>query len=290
MAALLAIVSSFAYALTMVIARVGLRKSDSFSGSLVSVCFSLAGALVAFAVFMPIHSISIRSIVFFAAAGISGPCVGRLLLYAGINRVGSAVASSVYSVKPLFAALAAVLLLGEKITAPIGIGTLMIVVGLVIISSTKGNGQTTTSLSKKDLIFPLLAGASYGLAQVLRKLGLLVNAEPVLGLLIQNFAAISFTLAIANLQKGQKKVRAWSSLRGWAIFGSAGICSAIGQLCVFAALNIGDVVIVVPLTTISPLFVLLMAALFLRDIERITWKIGLGTCCILAAAILLALS
>lgn len=290
MAALLAILSSYCYALTMVIARVGLKKWDSFSGGLVSMCFSLTGALIAFAVFLPIHSISIRAVLFFAAAGIAGPGIGRLLLFAGINRVGSAVASAVYSVKPLFAALAAVLLLNEKISVPIGMGTLMIIVGLIIISSAKRNAQTTTGWSKTDLIFPVLAGASYGLAQVLRKFGLLANAEPVLGLLIQNIAAISFTLAIANVQESPKKVRAWRSLNGWAIFGLAGICSAIGQLCVFAALNIGDVVIVVPLTTISPLFVLLMAALFLKGIERITWKIVLGTCCIVAAATMLALS
>lgn len=290
MTALLAIVSAFFYALNMVIARVGLKESDSFSGGLISMCFSVVGALVIFAVVMPIHAISIKTVLFFVAAGISGPCIGRLLLYAGINRVGSAITSSVYSVKPLFAALAAVILLGEKITGAIGIGTLLIIVGLVIISSTKGDSQTTGTWSKIDLIFPVLAGASYGLAHVLRKLGLQVNAEPVLGLLIQNIAALSFPLVIASVQKSQKRVRAWSTLRGWTIFGLAGICSTIGQLCVLIALNIGDVVIVAPLATISPLFVLIMAALFLRGMERITWKIVLGTCCILAATILLTLS
>lgn len=289
MAALLAISSSFFYALMMIISRFGLKEADSFSGGLISMFFSLIVALVVFAVVMPIHAIDIQAILFFVAAGISGPCVARLLLYAGINRLGSAITSSVYSVKPLFAALIAVKLLGEKITLTIGIGTLFIIAGLVIISSTKSDAQTTGSWSKIDLIFPLLAGAGYGLAAVLRKLGLLITPEPVVGLLVQNIAALSFPLIIASVQKSQKK-RAWSTLRGWVIFGLAGIASSIGQICVLVALNIGNVVIVAPLATISPLFVLLMAALFLSDMERITWKIGLGTCCILVAATLLSLS
>ena len=290
MAALLAISSSFFYALTMIIARFGLNETDSFSGGLISMFFSLIGALIVFAVVMPIHAIESRAILFFVAAGISGPCIARLLLYVGINRLGSAITSSVYSVKPLFAALAAVMLLGEKITLSVSIGTLFIIAGLVIISSAKGDGRTTGSWSKTDLIFPILAGAGYGLAHVLRKLGLLINPEPVLGLLIQNIAALSFPLLIASVQKSKKKIRAWSTLRGWVIFGLAGISASIGQICVLVALNMGNVVIVAPLATISPLFVLLMAALFLRDIERITWKIGLGTCCILVAAVLLSLS
>lgn len=289
MAALLAISSSFFYALMMIISRFGLKETDSFSGGLISMFFSLIVALVVFAVVMPIHAIDMRAILFFVAAGISGPCIARLLLYAGINRLGSAITSSVYSVKPLFAALIAVMLLGEKITLTIGIGTLFIIAGLVIISSTKSDAQTTGSWSKIDLIFPLLAGAGYGLAAVLRKLGLLITPEPVVGLLVQNIAALSFPLIIASVQKSHKK-RAWSTLRGWVIFGLAGIASSIGQICVLVALNIGNVVIVAPLATISPLFVLLMAALFLSNMERITWKIGLGTGCILVAATLLSLS
>jgi len=290
MAALLAISSSFFYALMMMISRFGLKETDSFSGGLISMLFSFIVALVVFAVVMPIHAIDIQAILFFVAAGISGPCIARLLLYAGINRLGSAITSSVYSVKPLFAALAAVMLLGERITLTIGIGTLFIIAGLVIISSTKSDAQTTGSWSKINLIFPLLAGAGYGLAAVLRKLGLLITPEPVLGLLVQAIAALSFPLIIASIQKSQKKIRAWSTLRGWVIFGLAGIASSIGQICVLVALNIGNVVIVAPLATISPLFVLLMAALFLSDMERITWKIGLGTCCILVAATLLSIS
>jgi uncharacterized membrane protein len=289
MAGLLSIISAFFYALNMVIARVGLKEMDSFSGGVISMCFSLAGSVVAFAVVMPTHTISARAVIFFALAGISGPCLGRLLLYVGINRLGSAIASSLYAIKPLFSALAAVALLGEKITPGIGIGTLIIIIGLIVIGSADNNSQIMAVWSKKDLIFPVLAGAFYAMAQIFRKLGLIADAELVLGLLIQNVTALFFPLAVAVFQKKKKTGRAWNSRRGWQIFGLAGLCSMVGQFCLLAALNLGKVVIVAPLSTISPLFVLLMVGLFLKGTELINWKINTGALIILSATVLLTL-
>ncbi|WP_300460729.1 EamA family transporter [Desulfobacula sp.] len=289
MAELLAILASFFYALNMVVARVGLKDTDTFSAGILSMCFSLMGAIVAFVFVMPIHSISARAVFFFAMAGFSGPCLGRLLLYLGIKRVGSAIASSLYSVKPLFAALAAVVLLGEKVTAGIGIGILIMIIGLSIISSSNSDASPGKRWSKKDMIFPILAGLGYGFSHVFRKLGLNLNAEPLLGLLVQNIAALFFPLIVIFWQTNNNANRAWSSLRGWIIFGLAGICSTLGQICLFMALSKGDVVIVAPLSTISPLFVLLMAGLFLKGMDHISWKIGMGCFFILAATVLLTL-
>ncbi|MCF8094414.1 MAG: DMT family transporter [Desulfobacteraceae bacterium] len=286
MAALLAIIASFFYGLHMVVVRIGLKDMNVFSGGVISMVVSFIGALVLLVFFPPVNSISPLSVFFFALAGFSGPCLGRLLLYLGINRVGSAIASSLYSVKPLFAALVAIAFLGEKITTVIGIGTLIIIIGLIIISSNNHHSDSDIDFSKKDLIFPILAGASYGISHIFRKSGLGINAEPILGLLVQNIAALSFPLFITFWQN-HHSTAAWKSLRGWTIFSLAGICAMLGQLCLFWALNTGEVVIVAPLSTISPIFVLLIAALFLKGLEHVTWKLGMGASFLLAGAILL---
>ncbi|MBU2497264.1 MAG: DMT family transporter [Proteobacteria bacterium] len=289
MASLLALTSSLFYALGMVVARIGLRDMDTFSGGLISMGFSLIGALVLFLFYLPIHEIAAQAIVCFVVAGISGPCIGRLLLYFGINRLGSSIAASLYATQPLFSAIAAVALLGERITPGIGAGTLIIVVGLAIISSEESGGGAEKKWSRRDLIFPIMAGAAYGLSHVFRKIGLNINDEPVLGTVIQAIAAFSFPILFVFLRKKKADGAAWKSTRGWMIFGLAGILSVMGQICLFYALSLGEVVIVSPLSATSQFFVLIMAAVFLRKSEIITWKIVLGSILIAGAAILLGL-
>ncbi|MCJ7596942.1 MAG: EamA family transporter, partial [Desulfobacterales bacterium] len=140
-----------------------------------------------------------------------------------------------------------------------------------------------------DLIFPIMAGAAYGLSHVFRKIGLNINNEPVLGTTIQAMAAFSFPILFAFLRKKRSDAAAWKSARGWMIFGLAGLLSVIGQVCLFYALSLGEVVIVSPLSATSQFFVLILAAVFLRKSEIITWKIVLGAILIAGAAILLGL-
>ena len=69
----------------------------------------------------------------------------------------------------------------------------------------------------------------------------------------------------------------------------AGILSVMGQVCLFYALSLGEVVIVSPLSSTSQFFVLFLAAVFLRKSEVITGKIVLGTILIAGATVFLAL-
>ena len=286
MAATFAILSAFLYGVSMIFARVGLKSGDSFAGGVISMCFSFVGALVIF-FFVPLSHFANKAVLFFLLAGVIGPCLGRFLLFIGINRVGSSISSTVYAIKPLFSAIAAVLILGESLTVIIAFATLVMIAGVAIVGSDKSGGQIERSWSKKDLIFPLLAGAAYGSTHVLRKIGLNINPDPMMGVVAQNAAAISFS-AILTLVKRDKQGATWKNRNAWIFFGLSGIMSIMGQLSIFYALMIGTVVIVSPLSTISPLFVIIMAAIFLRSMEKVTFKIVMGAVLIVAATALLS--
>lgn len=287
MAPVLAILAAFFYGVSMVMARIGLQDTDTFSGALISMILSFAGSLVLIFFWVPIEHFASRALIYFIIAGLSGPCVGRFLLFIGINRVGSSIASTLYSIKPLFSALAAVLILGEKLTTAIGLATAIMVAGLALVSSRPSAKQLEGSWSKKDLIFPIMAGAAYGLAHVLRKIGLNLNHEPLMGVAVQNLAALSFSLTLTLFRKNQQRLTLNHS-RAWVFFGLSGIFSILGQLTVFHALNIGSVVIVSPLSAISPLFVILMALIFLKGSESVTWRVISGAVLIVGGTILLA--
>ena len=287
MAATLAIISAFLYSLGMISAQIGLKDTDTFTGALISMIFSFIGSLFLFIFFVPISHFASWALIYFFIAGLSGPCLGRFLLFIGINRIGSSIASTLYSIKPLFSAIAAVLILGENLTAAIAAATLIMVVGLAIVSSEESGKKIESSWSKKDLIFPIMAGAAYGLSHVFRKIGLNINHDPMMGIVVQNAAALSFSLTLAILKKNHQQVNV-THPKAWIVFGLSGIFSVLGQLAIFYALNIGSVIIVSPLSAISPLFIIVIAGIYLRKVERVTWKIALGAVLIIGGTFILS--
>ena len=191
MAAFFAIASAFLYALANVITRIGFRYASSSSGVLISLLFCFGSVLIYCLFATSLDQYLNRGVFFFIAAGIIGPFFGRLLLYIGIERVGTAIASTLYEDKPLFAVLAAVIFLGEPLSLPIFLGLSLMMTGAAIVSLEKSGGQLEKKWSKKDLIFPLIAGACYGVSHVLRKLGLNITPSPVVGVMAQNIGAIT---------------------------------------------------------------------------------------------------
>ena len=67
----------------------------------------------------------------------------------------------------------------------------------------------------------------------------------------------------------------------------AGLGENVGVLFVLFSLSLGQVSIVTPLYGTAPLFVLVLAFLFLKDVERLTGRLVLGTVCIVLGVFLL---
>jgi DME family drug/metabolite transporter len=272
----------------MVMARIGLKNTDTFFGVLISMGFSFVASLLLFIFFVPMSHFTGWALIYFAMAGLAGPCIGRFMLFIGINRVGSSTASALYSIKPLFSAIAAILILGEYLTREIGIATVIMVAGLAIISSKDSGNRIQRSWSKIDLIFPIAAGAAYGFSHVFRKIGLNINHDPLMGVVVQNVAALSFSLPLTLIKVNRQRI-VWKNQNAWMAFGLSGIFSVLGQVALFQALEVGSVIIVSPLSAVSPLFVIVMAAIFLKKLERVTWQITLGAVLIVTGTIILAL-
>ena len=61
----------------------------------------------------------------------------------------------------------------------------------------------------------------------------------------------------------------------------------LGVLLVLVALSLGQVSVVTPFNGTAPLFVLALASLLLKDVERLTGRIVLGTVLIVLGVFLL---
>jgi uncharacterized membrane protein len=78
--------------------------------------------------------------------------------------------------------------------------------------------------------------------------------------------------------------------RGAVFFAAAGIFSAVGVVLMFQALSRGQVVVVSPVLATNPLFTLVLAAIFLRDVERITWRIVVGAILVVVGVTVLSVA
>lgn len=282
MAAIFAITSAFLYGLSNVITRIGLQYANILSAVLITLLSCVISSLVLCFFFTSLNQFLNKAVLFFLAAGIIGPFWGRFFLYQGIDRVGTSIASPLSETKPLFSAIAAVLVLGEKLTSSIAFGVLLMMVGTATISGEQSGGQIEKKWSKKDLIFPLISGVCYGVAHVLRKIGLNVAPEPIMGVMVQNVGALALTPLLVLTQKDHQSSLS-KNKQAWLILSLAGILHVAGQWCLFKALDLGKVVVVSPLASLSTFFVLVLTALFLRGLEKVTWKIVLGAVLIVGA-------
>lgn len=74
----------------------------------------------------------------FVAGGLFGTALGRLAVFAGVDRVGASINSAVISARPLFATALAVGALGERVSGVTVAGIVLLVAGLAVLSSARG--------------------------------------------------------------------------------------------------------------------------------------------------------
>ena len=57
-------------------------------------------------------------------------------------------------------------------------------------------------------------------------------------------------------------------------------------MALWAALAVGNVSVVTPLAHAQPMFTVVLALIFLRDVEQVTWRVAVATPIMVAGAIL----
>jgi uncharacterized membrane protein len=210
------------------------------------------------------------SVAFFALAGLVGTVGGRLLRFMSIEAVGASAAAAVGSLNPLISTVLAIVFLGEHVTAPVLVGTVVIVVGTALLSSS-GRGW---AVHPRKLALPLMSAFCLGVVAVLRKIGL-GGMAPVPGFAVNVTAAfVAFTaFLVASRQTGEIACGGRSLL----YFALAGVAENLAVFMILTALSLGTVNVVVPLSSVSPIFVLVLSFFFLRGLEILTARIVIGT-------------
>jgi transporter family protein len=134
------------------------------------------------------------------------------------------------------------------------------------------------------LFWSLLSALFAGMTAVLAKMGV-AGVDSNLATAIRTTVILFFAWAIALVTARPAEITALSS-RTWLFLALSGIATGLSWLCYFRALQLGQASQVAPIDKLSVVFVLLFAALFLR--ESLTLRSGLGSLLIVAGAVILA--
>lgn len=276
----LALASALCSAAATIFIRQGLRGSDPYAGTWINVAVGTVGLWLAVLLMDNPGRPAPQAVAFFVLAGLIGTVGGRLLRFISIDRVGASISAALINLSPLISAALAIVLLGEPVTGPTAVGTLVIVAGAVLLSV----GGRQTGYRPWHLTLPLLSATCFGVVAILRKLGL-GGAGAVMGSAINVTAAlIAFSaLLVASGRRDAMGCRG----RSLAYFVAAGVAENAGVFMNVVALGAGTVSVVAPLNATSPVFTLLLSFFFLRGLETLTRRIVVGTLLIVAGVYLI---
>ncbi len=222
--------------------------------------------------------------VYFAAAGLLGPCLGRVFMFLSIHHLGVARAIPLKSVAPLFTAGLAYWMLGERPGPYVWVGTILIVGGCAAFTIKKKDDSTW---NRRLIWLPFAAVAVFGFGAIARKYGLGILPAVLPGITITSLAGLLFLLGFsAFLPPDQRPDLRWG--KAWYFYGACGLINTLAFMSSFYALLYGDVTIVMPLSNTAPFFALLLSHFLLRDLERVTGLIVLGTVLTVAGGSLIA--
>ena len=282
LAEIIAIFSAMGWAVDSVLIRFGLRKSNIFAAMLMSYGVSITCVWTYLLATTSLDFLRSPAMIYYVISGCMQPLLARALFYEGITRIGVARAGPLRGSEPLFAAVIAVTVLGEKPGILVYIGTVLIVASLWLIS---GKQQGDTSWRLVDTVFPISAAVISAVSQTLRKQALKIIPDPFVAVAIVTSVSLLLLLLFVFATKRSHQLRmSRESLR---FFLCAALMATSAQVANFIALGRGQMSVIIPLLNTTPLFTVFFSALFLRKVETVNARIVFGAALMVAGVVLI---
>jgi DME family drug/metabolite transporter len=281
----IALTAAIVYAMSFILSKRGLRHSTPITITFVSL---LMQTIVLFAIVFAFTGIPATTPFIFFLFIVAGvlQMVVRQLTYIGIEKIGAARSGPIRASVPLWSAAVAIFFLGERITLPIALGTLLVVGGILLISWR--TDETVKDFRPWYVIAPLLAAILGGVVYPLRRYALKFSDDPIYFGAVVGVVGLLCTVIFLVLPTTKDKLVWHRQSIGYFIVG--GSLESLGLLLVLYALSFGPVVMVTPLTATLPFWVVIGSKLFLRDVEKITPRIIVGAILVVAGTMAITLA
>ncbi len=269
---LYAVGSAFFAGITSILAKCGIRKTDSTVATAIrTIIVLLFSWLMVFIVGSQeqIRSVDGKSLCFLIlsglATGASWLCYFRALQLGDVNKVVPIDKSST-----VLTILLAAIFLGEGINASKATGIVLIAVGTLLMIEKK---QTVQSVGSRSWLFYALGSAVFAsLTSILGKVGI-TGVESNLGTAIRTVVVLIMSWVMVLVTGKQDQVRHISK-RELAFICLSGLATGASWLCYYKALQDGLISVVVPIDKLSILVSIAFSCLFFH--EKLSRKALLG--------------
>ena len=269
---LFAFLSAIFAGMTSILAKCGIKKTDSNVATFIRTLVVLPLSLLMAAIVSPnssLGAVSSKTLVFLVLSGLSTGaswlCYFRALSKGDINKVVPIDKSST-----VLTIILAVIFLGESVTVYKTLGVVFIAIGTLLMIEKKDTEKK--SEGEGWLIYALLSAFFASLTTILGKIGI-EGVESNLGtairtavVIVMSFIMVAFTGKTGEIKKIDKKELGFILL--------SGISTGASWLCYYKALQDGEAGIVVPIDKLSILVTIAFSYIVFK--ERLSKKAMLG--------------
>lgn len=280
----LAWLTAVAFAASNVSVRRGLSYSTPLTATFISLLIHTIVLWTAVFMTAGIPAVAFVAVIAICITGILQPIM-RHCHYTGIHKIGTSRAVTLRNTYPILTVTVGILVLGEPVTALGLIGTALVIAGIILTSWRID--QHLPSFRWVYLLYPMATVLITGVVHPLRRYALVQSHEPLFfTALIGPVSLLSFAVYYALPICGEKLV--WDRRAFWPLLLS-GIFETLAVLFMLLAFSQGPVVIVSPITATAPIWTTILAAIFLREIERFSLASVIGTICVVGGVIAISL-
>lgn len=285
---IMAVLSAFFAGITSILAKCGIRKTDSdVATALRTIVVLIFSWIMVFVVgsFGTITEISTKSFVFLGlsgfATGASWICYFKALSLGDVNKVVPIDKSST-----ILTVLLAILLFGETDRLVIKlVGTVLLTVGIFLMIEKKQVAERGRVTGRQWLPYAVASAVFAALTSILAKIGI-EGVESNLGTALRTCVVLIMAWLVVFLKKKQSGLREID--RKELVFISlSGIATGASWLCYYYAIQHGDVSVVVPIDKLS--IIVSVGFSYLVFKEKLSAKAMAGLLLMVAGTLLMAI-
>ena len=255
--------SAFFAGITAILAKIGIKNTDSNLATAVrTIVILIFSWLMVFIVgsFNTINELTIKTIIFLIlsglATGLSWLCYFKALQLGNVNKVTPIDKSST-----ILTMVLAMIFLGEKITFLKFISIILIGIGTyLMIEKKKDNKQAKDN---KWLLYAFGSAIFASLTSILGKIGI-EGVESNLGTAIRTIVVLVMAWIVVFVTKKQSEIKNIDK-RSWKFLLLSGLTTGLSWLCYYKALQDGEASIVVPIDKLSIVITIVFSYFILKE-------------------------
>ena len=283
---IVAILSAVFAGLTSILAKCGIKKTDSdVATALRTIVVLIFSWIMVFVVGSAntIGQIGTKSLIFLClsglATGASWICYFKALAIGDVNKVVPIDKSST-----ILTVLLAIICFGETANLWIKlVSTFVLAVGIFLMIEKKQSDQKETN--KSWMLFAVLSAVFAALTSVLAKIGI-SDVESNLGTAIRTGVVLVMAWIVVFAQGKQKKLKTLDK-KELGFIALSGVATGASWLCYYYAIQKGEVSVVVPIDKMS--IVIAVAFSYIVFKEKLSLKAFIGLVLMLLATLAMAI-